>query len=74
MISNESSYRTYFWKRFWVFFLPIVTIGMLSDPMIMENTFSSFEDIGEFVFYSVYYVVVIGGLTAFAISLKWRRK
>ncbi|WP_251126042.1 MULTISPECIES: hypothetical protein [unclassified Exiguobacterium] len=75
MTSHQStSYSSYFWKRFWILFLPIVTIGILSEPMIVENTFKSLEDIGEFVFYSLFYIVVIGGFIAFVISFVWRSK
>ncbi|WP_281975753.1 hypothetical protein [Halobacillus litoralis] len=42
--------KTYFWKRFWFVFIPLYVIAIVNEPLIMDNPFDEFEDIGAFCF------------------------
>ena len=65
-------YKHYFRKRFFLFFIPLMVVGMLSEPMIIRNPFAEFEDYGEFVFFLALYIIVLGGWAAFMTSMMWR--
>lgn len=65
-------YKHYFWKRFFLFFIPLMMVGLLSEPMIIQNPFEKLEDYGEFVFFLAIYILVLGGWAAFITSMMWR--
>lgn len=65
-------YKYYFWKRFFLFFIPLMVVGILSEPMIMQNPFEEFEDYGAFVLFLGIYILVLGGWAAFMTSMMWR--
>ncbi|WP_312048597.1 hypothetical protein [Exiguobacterium profundum] len=65
-------YKHYFWKHFFLFFIPLMVVGILSEPMIIQNPFAEFEDYGEFVFFLALYIIVLGGWAAFMTSMMWR--
>lgn len=65
-------YKHYFWKRFFLFFLPLMVVGILSEPMIIQNPFQELEDYGAFLFFFVFYIIILGGLAAFIVSIMWR--
>ncbi|VXB24386.1 conserved hypothetical protein [Exiguobacterium sp. 8H] len=65
-------YKHYFWKRFFLFFIPLMVVGILSEPMIIQNPFEELEDYGAFLFFFVFYIIVLGGLAAFIVSIMWR--
>ena len=67
-------YKHYFWKRFFLFFIPLIVVGILSEPMIMQNPFEELEDYGEFVFFLAIYILVLGGWAALITSMMWRIK
>lgn len=69
-----TSYKYYFWKRFFLLFIPLFLIGILPEPFITENSFNSLEDYGEFVFVFLLYLIVMSGISAFLVSLRWRMK
>lgn len=56
--------KTFFWKTFFVIFIPFSLVGILSEPYISKNTFHSLEDYGEFLFFLFFYLVVISGISA----------
>ena len=68
----SQTYKHYFWKRFFLFFLPLMVVGILSEPMIIQNPFEELEDYGAFLFFFVFYIIVLGGLAAFIVSIMWR--
>ncbi|MDT0191662.1 hypothetical protein [Exiguobacterium sp. BG5(2022)] len=68
----SQTYKHYFWKRFFPFFLPLMVVGILSEPMIIQNPFEELEDYGAFLFFFVFYIIVLGGLAAFIVSIMWR--
>lgn len=70
----SQTYKHYFWKRFFLFFLPLMVVGILSEPMIIQNPFAEFEDYGEFVFFLALYIIVLGGWTAIMTSIMWRMR
>ena len=65
-------YKHYFWKRFFLFFIPLMVVGTLSEPMIIQNPFEELEDYGEFVLFLGIYILVLGGWAAFLTSMMWR--
>ncbi|WDH74676.1 hypothetical protein PTI97_07455 [Exiguobacterium marinum] len=65
-------YKHYFWKRFVLFFTPLMVVGILSEPMIIQNPFEQLEDYGEFVLFLGIYILVLGGWAAFMTSMMWR--
>ncbi|QAS54388.1 hypothetical protein [Halobacillus litoralis] len=65
-------FKTYFWKRFWFVFIPLYVIAIVNEPLIMDNPFDEFEDIGAFLFHSAFYFVAYGFLTAMLINILWR--
>ncbi|WP_214883837.1 MULTISPECIES: hypothetical protein [unclassified Exiguobacterium] len=67
-------YKHYFWKRFFLFFIPLMVVGILSEPMIIQNPFEELEDYGAFVFFLAIYILVLGGWAAFMSSMMWRIK
>ncbi|WP_026825902.1 hypothetical protein [Exiguobacterium marinum] len=67
-------YKHYFWKRFSLFFIPLMVVGILSEPMIIQNPFEELEDYGAFVFFLAIYILVLGGWAAFMTSMIWRIK
>lgn len=67
-------YKHYFWKRFFLFFLPLMMVGILSEPMIIQNPFEKLEDYGEFVLFLAIYILVLGGWAAFITSMMWHIK
>lgn len=68
----SQTYKHYFWKRFFLFFIPLMMVGILSEPMIIRNPFEELEDYGAFLFFFVFYIIVLGGLAAFIVSIMWR--
>ncbi|ACQ69281.1 MULTISPECIES: hypothetical protein [Exiguobacterium] len=68
----SQTYKHYFWKRFFLFFLPLMVVGILSEPMIIQNPFEELEDYGAFLFFFVFYIIILGGLAAFIVSIMWR--
>ncbi|MGA9467850.1 MAG: hypothetical protein WBV10_09485 [Exiguobacterium marinum] len=65
-------YKHYFWKRFFLFFIPLMVVGILSEPMIIQNPFEELEDYGAFVLFLGIYMLVLGGWAAFIVSIMWR--
>lgn len=65
-------YKHFFWKRFVLFFIPLMVVGILSEPMIIQNPFEELEDYGAFLFFFVFYIIILGGLAAFIVSIMWR--
>ncbi|WP_215145989.1 hypothetical protein [Exiguobacterium qingdaonense] len=65
-------YKYYFWKRFFLFFIPLMVVGILSEPMIIQNPFEELEDYGAFLFFILFYIIVFGGLAALIVSIMWR--
>ncbi|WP_455331272.1 hypothetical protein [Exiguobacterium profundum] len=65
-------YKHYFRKRFFLFFIPLMVVGMLSEPMIIRNPFEELEDYEAFVLFFVFYIIILGGLAAFIVSIMWR--
>ena len=70
--TSTKPYKEFFWKRFFILFIPLVVLGILSEPMIIHNPFEELEDYGAFVFFLSFYVIVLGGWAAFITSLMWR--
>ena len=68
----SQTYKHYFRKRFFLFFIPLMVVGMLSEPMIIRNPFEELEDYGAFVLFLGIYILVLGGWTAFMTSMMWR--
>lgn len=68
----SQTYKHYFWKRFFLFFIPLMVVGILSEPMIIQNPFEELEDYGEFVFFLAIYILILGGWAAFMTSMMWR--
>ncbi|WP_214740804.1 hypothetical protein [Exiguobacterium sp. s48] len=64
-------YKHYFWKRFFLFFIPLMVVGILSEPMIIQNPFEELEDYGAFVLFLGIYMIVLGGWAAFMTSMMW---
>lgn len=73
-MKNSNEYKSFFRKRILYLFLPIFIIGILSEPYIMNNPFSTLEDYGEFIFFLMLYFIVLFGLSAFILSVTWRVK
>ncbi|MCH1627176.1 hypothetical protein [Fredinandcohnia quinoae] len=73
-IHSNKDYKSFFWKRFFILFIPIFIIGIISEPNITQNPFKSLEDYGEFVFFLLYYTLVLSGMVAFILSITWRLK
>ena len=69
---SSQIYKHYFWKRFFLFFIPLIMVGILSEPMIIQNPFEKLEDYEAFLFFFVFYIIVLGGLAAFIVSIMWR--
>ena len=67
-------YKHYFWKRFFLFFIPLLMVGILSEPMIIQNPFEELEDYGAFVLFLGIYILVLGAWSAFLTSMMWRFK
>ncbi|WP_047795278.1 hypothetical protein [Exiguobacterium sp. JLM-2] len=67
-------YKHYFWKRFFLFFLPLMVVGILSEPMIIQNPFEELEDYGAFVLFLGIYILILGAWAAFMTSMMWRIK
>ena len=65
-------YKHYFRKRFFLFFIPLMMVGIRFEPMIIQNPFEELEDYGAFLFFFVFYIIVLGGLAAFIVSIMWR--
>ena len=65
-------YKHFFWKRFVLFFIPLMVVGILSEPMIIQNPFEELEDYGAFVLFLGIYILVLGGWAAFMTSMMWR--
>ena len=65
-------YKHYFRKRFFLFFIPLMVVGMLSEPMIIRNPFEELEDYGAFVLFLGIYILVLGGWAAVMTSMMWR--
>ncbi|MBG0917114.1 hypothetical protein [Exiguobacterium sp. SRB7LM] len=65
-------YKHYFRKRFFLFFIPLMVVGILSEPMIIRNPFEELEDYGAFVLFLGIYILVLGGWAAFMTSMMWR--
>ncbi len=40
-------YKHYFWKRFFLFFIPLMMVGIRFEPMIIQNPFEKFGDYGR---------------------------
>ncbi|MCK2157255.1 hypothetical protein [Exiguobacterium sp. 17-1] len=73
-VRTGTSYKYYFWKRFFLLFIPLFLIGILPEPFITENPFNSLEDYGEFAFVFLLYLIVMSGISAFFVSMRWRMK
>ena len=73
-VRTGTPYKYYFWKRFFLLFLPLFFIGILPEPFITDNPFASLEDYGEFAFFFCFYLFVFSGISAFLISIRWRMK
>ncbi|WP_214777327.1 hypothetical protein [Exiguobacterium sp. s22] len=67
-------YKHYFRKRFFLFFIPLLMVGILSEPMIIQNPFEELEDYGAFVLFLGIYILVLGAWSAFLTSMMWRFK
>ncbi|MCT4796899.1 hypothetical protein ACFO4U_04390 [Exiguobacterium profundum] len=67
-------YKHYFRKRFFLFFIPMMVVGILSEPMIIRNPFEELEDYGAFVLFLGIYILVLGGWAAFMTSMMWRHR
>ncbi|MBR2757441.1 MAG: hypothetical protein IKD52_05030 [Exiguobacterium sp.] len=68
----SQTYKHYFRKRFFLFFIPLMMVGIRFEPMIIQNPFEELEDYGAFLFFFVFYIIVLGGLAAFIVSIMWR--
>ncbi|WP_214688680.1 MULTISPECIES: hypothetical protein [unclassified Exiguobacterium] len=68
------TYKHYFWKRFFLFFIPLMMVGIRFEPMIIQNPFEELEDYGAFVLFLGIYILVLGGWTAFMTSMMWRNR
>ncbi len=55
-VRTGTPYKYYFWKRFFLLFIPLFLIGALPDPFITGNPFASLEDYGEFAFAICFYL------------------
>ncbi|MBB4822788.1 ABC-type transport system involved in cytochrome c biogenesis permease component [Sporosarcina luteola] len=73
-LNSDPGYKSFFWKRFFPLFIPILIIGVISEPYISQNPFRSLEDYGEFIFFLLFYTLVLFGWAAFIISMTWRVK
>ena len=73
-IRTGTPYKYYFWKRFFLLFIPLFLIGALPNPFIMGNPFASLEDYGEFAFAICFYLLTLSGISAFLVSIRWRMK
>ena len=73
-VRTGTSYKYYFWKRFFLLFIPLFLIGALPNPFIMGNPFASLEDYGEFAFAVCFYLVTLSGISACLVSMRWRMK
>ncbi|MBD7984376.1 hypothetical protein H9649_07280 [Sporosarcina sp. Sa2YVA2] len=72
--NKDPNYKKYFWKRFFILFIPIFTIGVISEPYISNNPFLELEDYGSFIFFSLFYALILGGISALIVSFAWRLK
>lgn len=72
--NSDINYKSFFWKRFFILFALFFVIGIISEPYITKNPFTTLEDYGEFVFFLLFYIFVITGLSAFVVSFAWRLK
>ncbi|ODV57665.1 hypothetical protein BG258_07200 [Lysinibacillus fusiformis] len=73
--NNSNNYnKTFFWKGFFILFIPIFIIGIFSEPYITHNPFETFEDFGEFIYFLLFYIIVIAGISALIVSIIWRLK
>lgn len=69
---TNNNYKSFFWKRFFILFVPIFIIGIISEPSITQNQFISLEDYGEFIFFLLLYILVLSGIAAFLTTITWR--
>ena len=75
MIPNlNKNNKSFFWKGFFILFIPIFIIGIISEPYITQNPLKTLEDFGEFIFFLLFYIVVISGISALAVSIIWSLK
>lgn len=70
----SQTYKHYFWKRFFLFFIPLMMVGIRFEPMIIQNPFEKFGDYGAFVLFLAIYILVLGAWSAFLTSMMWRIK
>lgn len=73
-MTTDHTYKSFFWKRFFILFIPLFIIGLIFEPYITQNTFSTLEDVGEFTFFLVYNFIVFGMIAAILTEITWRVK
>lgn len=71
-LSNKN--KSFFWKGFFILFIPLFIISIISEPYITKNPFDTLEDYGEFIFFLLFYIIVISGISALVVSITWSIK
>lgn len=70
----NTAYKSFFWKRFFILFALIFLISISNEPYIIKNPFEELEDVGAFIFFLLYYLLMTSAMAAFAVSVVWKFK
>ncbi|MEC3884924.1 hypothetical protein VKA52_14405 [Halobacillus sp. HZG1] len=68
----KDGFKHYFWKRFWLIFVPLYLMAIGNESYIVSNSFSEFEDYASFLYFLVFYFIGYGAITAGILHLFWR--
>ena len=68
----KDEFKRYFWKRFWLIFVPLYLFAIGNESYIVSNPFSELEDYGSFLYFIVFYFIGYGAITAGIRHLLWR--
>ncbi|WP_394217646.1 hypothetical protein [Halobacillus trueperi] len=68
----KHEFKRYFWKRFWLIFVPLYLIAIGNESYIVSNPFTEIEDYGSFMYFLVIYFIGYGAITAGILHLLWR--